>query len=228
MLGGVLLLDVALIFKNRSANLDRLREYGFKEDDGRYIFVEELDELGFSFSITVSDDSDIDVKVYDDLGEEYVPIKLDMPTGDFVARVKLDVEDRLRKISDACFDNNVFKFKQSQRLLEYVRINYSVYPEFLWEKFDNNAVLRRKDTQKWFVLICRISRQKLGIDCDKDVEIIDIRGVPEEIEGLVDGIRYFPGYHMNKKHWYTICLDESVSDEELFGRIDKSFELAKK
>ncbi len=33
---------------------------------------------------------------------------------------------------------------------------------------------------------------------------------------------------MNKKHWYTICLDETVPDEELFERIDKSFELAKK
>lgn len=31
---------------------------------------------------------------------------------------------------------------------------------------------------------------------------------------------------MNKKHWITICLDDSVSMEEIFWRIDENFELA--
>ncbi|MDR3176713.1 MAG: MmcQ/YjbR family DNA-binding protein [Desulfovibrio sp.] len=51
---------------------------------------------------------------------------------------------------------------------------------------------------------------------------------PEEIDTLIDGKRYFPGYHMNKKHWFTICLDGSVSTEEIFCRIDESFALARK
>lgn len=33
---------------------------------------------------------------------------------------------------------------------------------------------------------------------------------------------------MNKKNWYTILLDESVSSEELFMRIEESRSLAKK
>ena len=37
-----------------------------------------------------------------------------------------------------------------------------------------------------------------------------------------------PGYHMNKKHWFTICLDGSIAIEEIFCRIDESFALAKK
>ena len=38
-----------------------------------------------------------------------------------------------------------------------------------------------------------------------------------------------PGYHMNKKHWVTICLDDfAVPIEELFCRIDESFALATK
>ena len=32
-----------------------------------------------------------------------------------------------------------------------------------------------------------------------------------------------PGYHMNKKHWNTIYVDGSVSDEKLKGWIDDSY-----
>jgi predicted DNA-binding protein (MmcQ/YjbR family) len=36
-----------------------------------------------------------------------------------------------------------------------------------------------------------------------------------------------PGYHMNKKHWNTIILDGSVSDNEVFSWIDHSYDLVK-
>jgi predicted DNA-binding protein (MmcQ/YjbR family) len=48
----------------------------------------------------------------------------------------------------------------------------------------------------------------------------------EEIDVVVDGKKYYPGYHMNKKHWVTICLDGSVPIEEVFRRIDESYGLA--
>ena len=38
----------------------------------------------------------------------------------------------------------------------------------------------------------------------------------------------FPGYHMNKKHWYTIILDNSISTSEICRRIDDSYLLAHK
>lgn len=34
-----------------------------------------------------------------------------------------------------------------------------------------------------------------------------------------------PGYHMNKKHWNTICLDGSIPNSELKSMIDHSFNL---
>lgn len=34
-----------------------------------------------------------------------------------------------------------------------------------------------------------------------------------------------PGYHMNKKHWNTITLDNSIPDDEVFGMIDHSYRL---
>jgi hypothetical protein len=58
------------------------------------------------------------------------------------------------------------------------------------------------------------------------VDIIDLRVNPKEVDSLVDGKKYFPDYHMNKKHWVTICLDGSVPLEEVFCRIDESYVLA--
>ncbi|NMI03722.1 MmcQ/YjbR family DNA-binding protein [Paenibacillus sp. SZ31] len=37
-----------------------------------------------------------------------------------------------------------------------------------------------------------------------------------------------PGYHMNKKHWNTITLDGSLSDEDVYVMIDHSYELVVK
>jgi predicted DNA-binding protein (MmcQ/YjbR family) len=45
---------------------------------------------------------------------------------------------------------------------------------------------------------------------------------------LIDREKYLPGYHMNKKHWLTVCLDGRVETKEILARVDESFVLAKK
>jgi predicted DNA-binding protein (MmcQ/YjbR family) len=37
-----------------------------------------------------------------------------------------------------------------------------------------------------------------------------------------------PGYHMNKKHWNTIRIDGSVSDEKIREWVDHSYDMVKK
>lgn len=34
-----------------------------------------------------------------------------------------------------------------------------------------------------------------------------------------------PGYHMNKRHWNTIIVDGSISDEKILFLVDLSFDL---
>ncbi len=34
-----------------------------------------------------------------------------------------------------------------------------------------------------------------------------------------------PGYHLNKRHWNTVKLDDSVPDEEVLELVDHSYEL---
>ena len=94
-------------------------------------------------------------------------------------------------------------------------------------KYPYNAVLRREDNKKWYAVLLTVERSKLGLDGDGVAEVIDLRGEPSEIVEIIDGETYFRAYHMNKQHWYTIILNNNVSNDEMIKRIEKSFSLTR-
>lgn len=150
-------------------------------------------------------------------------------SGDFVGRVRTECEAALEEIARCCFEPAVFCSPQSLELIDYVRLTYARELEFLWgDKFPDNAVWRRPDSQKWFALMFRISRRKLGLDSDEVVEAIDLRMRPEEMPSALDGRSILPGWHLNKKTWCAIILDSSLPTPEICRRIDSSFSLAAK
>lgn len=140
----------------------------------------------------------------------------------------MDYEQVLTDIAEHCFEPDVFKGIQTKAIIAYVRETYGDELEFLWAKTPDNAIWRRKDTQKWYAAVLTVSRSKLGLPSDGMAEIIDLRIEPEQMEATVDNKKYFPGWHMNKRSWYTIILDGSVPEEEIYNRIDRSYRLATK
>ncbi|MBN2615658.1 MAG: MmcQ/YjbR family DNA-binding protein [Bacteroidales bacterium] len=55
---------------------------------------------------------------------------------------------------------------------------------------------------------------------------INLKCAPEKALRLREEYHFIlPGYHMNKKHWNTILLDEFVADDLLRGWIDDSYRL---
>ena len=69
--------------------------------------------------------------------------------------------------------------------------------------------------------------KKLGVKSDGDAEVVNLKAYPENITEIIDGKSVFAAYHMNKTYWYTIVLDGSVSNKDLFSHIDTSYILAK-
>lgn len=122
--------------------------------------------------------------------------------------------------------HDVFQSADARQVIEYVREKYQDELQFLWQRFPKNAIFRRKDNAKWYAALLVLEKRKLGLDDDGVVDIIDLRGDPEDIGALVDHQKYFPGFHMNKKHWFTMCLDGSVAMAEVRARIDESYLLA--
>ena len=215
------------IFSHKKLNPEKLKAYGFSEQDGEYKFSSGILNGEFQLEIVLDKNGMPDTTLTEkSTGEEYILYKT-KASGEFVGNVRSEIEKKLSEIAEKCFDTATFKSEQTIDLIKYAREKYSIEPEFLWEKFSDNAVLRRKDTEKWFAVILTVSRHKLGMHSDEIVEIVDLRTQPENIAALVDGKKIFPGWHMNKKHWFTIILDGSVSFEEICKRIDESYNLAK-
>lgn len=217
------------IYKNKKVDTQKLANYGFEKNGSDYVFSQKLPQSGFAMNITVTSAGEVSAKVIDPAADEPYTLHLtETAAGGFVGGVRFDYESILEDIAAKCFEPDIFKTKQAKELIAYVREVYGDELEFLWQKFPQNAVWRRKDTGKWYGALLTVSKRKLGINFSENVEIIDLRADPETLESLIDNEKYFAGYHMNKKHWYTIILDGSVSTEEILDRIESSYLLANK
>lgn len=213
------------MFEDKKVNFSKLIHFGFIFINQKYIYEKILHKSKFKLRVTVTNDGKVIAKIIDPkLNEEYILHKVNDATGNFVDNVRYEYEQTLKKISDECFD--IFISEQAQKLISYIDEKYHDCLEFLWSKFPRDAIWRRKDNRKWYALLLAISKHKLGIDSDEIVEIIDFRVQPQKLQSLLDNKIFFPGYHMNKKHWCTIILNNSVPTEKIYEFIAQSRLLA--
>ena len=217
------------VFRRKKVIIGELEPFGFRRTDNGYLYQSILPDSKFEMTVTITADGEVRTAVVDPtFNEPYTLHLTDGATGSFVGGVRAEYERLLAEISEKCFEPDVFQSAQAKELIAYVRMRYGDALEFLWEKFSDNAVWRRKDTMKWYAALLTVSKRKLDIASDEMVEIIDLRIAPEKMEALIDNKIYFPGWHMNKKNWYTVILDGSISSEELQRRLDESYLLAAK
>ena len=123
----------------------------------------------------------------------------------------------MQRIADACFERDVFKTALALDILSFAETEWGETPEFLWKSFPDYAVLRRKDTDKLYVIVARLTADKVGGSKKDVVEVVNLR----RTDGM-DGPRFLPAYHMNKKTWTTIVLDGSAEKGELLGLLSES------
>lgn len=215
------------LFVKRKANFRKLAEYGFATMQDSFVYTVRILEDSFALSVFIDNKGKVDTRLLElDTDEEYVLYKTDAQ-GSFVGSVRLAIENVLKDISDNCFESSVFRSECTAKVVEYVKEKYNRDLEFLWDDTPDTAIWRRADNKKWFGIIQTISVKKLGVESDEIVEILNLKGTPERIASIVDGRRFYPAWHMNKKHWCTIILNGSVDLEEIAEGIDTSYLLVK-
>lgn len=214
------------LFVKKALNIEKVLLFGFAKNENNYEYEKDILDGLFQLQIVISSVGDVDTKLIEkETGEEYVLYKTNA-TGSFVGKVRKEIETILIQVSESCFDIEIFKSQQAKEIIHYVQEKYGDELEFLWKKFPDNAVWRRKDTAKWYGAILTVAKNKLGLDSDEVVEIIDLRIQPEKMEELLLNDHYYPGWHMNKKNWYTVILDGSVTTEDICKCINESYHLA--
>ncbi len=214
------------LFKRKKIVPSALLSYGFVDEGEYFGYKTEIRNGEFILFVRFDRTGTVDTDLAEvGTGEPYVLYKTNA-VGAFVGEIRTEIETVLSEIADKCFEPEIFKSKQALTAIRYVREMYGDEPEFLWPKFPDNAIFRRKDSKKWYGAILTVEGKKIGLSTEQVVEIIDLRMLPKDAETVLARANYYPGWHMNKKSWYTLVLDGGVSDKELKQRIDESYELA--
>ena len=121
-----------MLFKNKKLNREKLLNNGFALDGENFIRREEILNH-MTLTIIIDGRGRVTSKIFDADGEPYTLHLVEGATGEFVGSVKAEHERILKNISEQCFDDEIFKFGQTLKLIEYIRENFSDAPEFLWK-----------------------------------------------------------------------------------------------
>ena len=207
--------EIKDFIKNKKINFKKLKEFGFELIDNSYYYHTSLLKNQFKMSVKINIDNSIFTEIIDtETNEPYVLHLLEIKRSGYSEKIYKAYSEILEKIKKVCFEDEIFKANYTKEIVAYVKNKYGDELEFLWEKSPKNAVIRRKSSNKWYAVILTISKRKIGLDSDKIIEVINLHNSEEEIKKLIDCKKYFPAYHMNKKHWISIALN--VCKDEAF------------
>ena len=212
------------IFKKCKINYSKLIKYGFIKEKDIYKYKRQI-KGNFEAVITVNKQRKIKGKIYDlEFNEEYTNFRVKDNIGSFASKIKEEYENILKDIKEKCFDKTYFINSQTNRIAEYIINKYKDNPEFLWDKFKDFGIFRNKNNNKWYAAIMNLDKSKLTNSAG-EIEIINIKTDEETIKKLIKKEGFYEAYHMNKKNWVTITLDDTINDKEIIKLIDESYNI---
>ncbi len=106
----------------------------------------------------------------------------------------------------------------------YLLAHFQAQRDYPWERTPEFAVFRHEQNRKWFAIVMRIARGKLGLPGEGMLDIVNLKCDPLLLGSLRQEPGFFPAYHMNKAYWITAALDGSVPDDQLRMLAQMSFD----
>ena len=207
-----------VIFKKYVPDFDKLIKYGFKKDGNEYVFKKNLID-NFEIIITI-DEFKVSGKVIDlDFDAEYTNYRVEDQAGGFTGMIREKFISVLNEIKDKCFISKPFAFDQSNRIANLIYKKYGKEPIFKWDNLDA-AVF--ENNEKWFGIVMNVDRSKFS-DLSGEAEILNVKLDRHKISNLIGKNGLYEAYHMNKKSWITIVLDDTLSDDYIMDLIDESY-----
>ena len=214
------------IFKAYQFNSKKAKEYGFIENQGVWTYSLTILKGDFLMKITV-EDSDLTFQVFDqETGELYPQVHMESMRGTFVGSVREACLEELFDIRKACFEVQKFLCPQTKRIMALVQEKYGNQLEYLWEKSPDTAVLRHEDNQKWYAILMRIPWDRLDKGREGLVEAVNLKH--DQVADLLSQNGIYPAFHMNKRYWISLPLDDTLTDEKVLELFERSWFLTSK
>ena len=214
------------IFKAYQFNSKKAKEYGFVENQGVWTYSSTILQGDFLMMVTV-EDGDLSFHVYDqETGDLYPQVHMESMRGTFVGSVREACLEELFDIRKACFEVQEFLCPQTKRIMALVQEKYGNQLEYLWEKSPDTAVLRHEDNQKWYAILMRIPWDRLDKGREGLVEAVNLKH--DQVADLLSQMGIYPAFHMNKRYWISIPLDDTLTDEKVLELFERSWFLTSK
>lgn len=216
------------LFERSIIDTNKLLEYGFIKEEDSLVYKKKI--LEESFLVVIEYNDFIKGKIIDlEFDEEYLNYRSSNTENTFTLKVRDEYINLLIDIRDKCCITNNYVSKQANRLNDFIKDKYKIDPEFLWESTSHVGVYRNIK-KKWFGIIMNVSYNKVNKNSSDNsiVEIVNIKIMPDELDELLKINGIYPSYHMNKKNWISILLNDSLDDELLFKLLDNSYKYVDK
>lgn len=214
------------IFNSYQFNKEKAKDYGFVENGEVWNYSCQILQGDFSMTVSITPDN-VSFQVFDqETGDLYPQVHMESMRGSFVGSVREACLEILYQIRKACFDVQDFICPQTKRIMAQVQKKYGNQLEYLWEKSPDTAVLRHEGNQKWYAVMMRIPWDKLEKGREGLVEAVNIKH--DQVADLLSKKGIYPAFHMNKRYWLSMTLDDSLQDEEVIELIEKSWNLTVK
>lgn len=214
------------IFNSYQFNKEKAKDYGFVENEQVWNYSCQILQGDFSMIVSITLDN-VSFQVFDrETGDLYPQVHMESMRGSFVASVREACLEILYQIRKACFDVQDFICPQTKRIMSQVQEKYGNQLEYLWEKSPDTAVLRHEGNQKWYAVLMRIPWDKLEKGREGLVEAVNLKH--DQVADLLSKKGIYPAFHMNKRYWLSLALDDSLQDEEVLELIERSWNLTVK
>lgn len=214
------------IFKSYQFNQEKANAYGFVENGEIWTYSCQIFQGDFFLTVSITPDN-VSFQVFDqETGDLYPQVHMESMRGSFVGSVRQSCLEILYQIRKACFDVQDFICPQTKRIIAQVQEKYGDQLEYLWEKSPDTAVLRHEDSQKWYAVLMRIPWDRLDKAREGQVEAVNLKH--DQVADLLSQKGIYPAFHMNKRYWLSMALDDTLSDEMVLELIERSWNLTVK
>ena len=214
------------IFKSYQFNKEKAHAYGFVENKGVWTYSCQILQDDFVMTVSITADN-VSFQVFDqETGDLYPQVHMESMRGSFVGNVREACLEILYQIREACFEVQDFICPQTKRIMTQVQEKYGNQLEYLWEKSPDTAVLRHEGNQKWYAVLMKISWDKLDKGKEGFVEAVNLKH--DCVTDLLIQRGIYPAFHMNKRYWISLVLDDSLTDDQVLALLERSWELTSK
>ncbi|MFS9160971.1 MULTISPECIES: MmcQ/YjbR family DNA-binding protein [Streptococcus] len=214
------------IFKSYQFNKEKAHAYGFVENGEVWTYSCQILQGDFFMTVSITPDN-VSFQVFDqETGDLYPQVHMESMRGSFVASIREACLEILYQIRKACFDMQDVICPQTKRIMAQVQKKYGNQLEYLWEKSPDTAVLRHEGNKKWYAVLMRIPWDKLEKGREGLVEAVNLKH--DQVADLLSKKGIYPAFHMNKRYWISLTLDDSLSDDDVLDLLEISWNLTLK